>query len=181
GLVETVELAKSAYPKSGGVVNGNVDATGSISGRGVYEYPSIRVYSAVNKPSPGELGAYTTGDCDRRFQLKGNYAPVGQSYTKSESDVRYGSKNTALKSTNGWWKCGDTGLIYQWGRNDVAGWGKIKITFPVPFPNQCINMHVSVRASSIPSDNYSTVYSFDKFEAEIGKDQLGSFWFAIGF
>ncbi|WP_387554962.1 tail fiber protein, partial [Photorhabdus sp. RM126S] len=36
GLVETVKLAKSAYPKSGGVVNGNVDATGSISGRGVY-------------------------------------------------------------------------------------------------------------------------------------------------
>ncbi|WP_175445339.1 tail fiber protein, partial [Photorhabdus luminescens] len=72
GLVETVKLAKSAYPKSGGVVNGNVDATGSISGRGVYEYPSIRVYSAVNKPSPGELGAYTTGDCDRQFQLKGS-------------------------------------------------------------------------------------------------------------
>ncbi|MCE1782358.1 hypothetical protein LWT85_26645, partial [Enterobacter hormaechei] len=29
------------------------------------------------------------------------------SYTKSESDVRYGNKNTALKSANGWWKCGD--------------------------------------------------------------------------
>nr|WP_149617642.1 phage tail protein [Photorhabdus heterorhabditis]KAA1171575.1 DNA-packaging protein [Photorhabdus heterorhabditis] len=61
-----------AYPKSGGVVNGNVDATGYISGKGVYEAPGIRVYSSINKPSPGELGAYTTGECDGRFQLKGS-------------------------------------------------------------------------------------------------------------
>ncbi|SCZ65196.1 hypothetical protein SAMN02982990_02376 [Photorhabdus luminescens] len=65
-------MAKSAYPKSGGVVNGNVDATGYVSGKGVYEVPGIRVYSAVNKPSPGEIGAYTTGECDGRFQLKGS-------------------------------------------------------------------------------------------------------------
>ncbi|MGV7960886.1 phage tail protein [Photorhabdus tasmaniensis] len=58
GLVETVNKAQGAYPKSGGVLDGNVDAVGSISGKGVYEYPSIRVYSAVNKPSPGELGAF---------------------------------------------------------------------------------------------------------------------------
>ncbi|MCT8353923.1 hypothetical protein LGZ98_19350, partial [Photorhabdus kayaii] len=58
GLVETVNLANGAYQKSGGVVNGNVDATGSIYGRGVYD-TGVRVYSATNKPSPGELGAYT--------------------------------------------------------------------------------------------------------------------------
>ncbi|NHB93603.1 hypothetical protein [Photorhabdus cinerea] len=83
GLAETVALAKSAvpssrkingktlsgdvslsaenvgvYPKSGGVVNGNVDATGYISGKGVYEASSIRVYSSINKPPTGELGAY---------------------------------------------------------------------------------------------------------------------------
>ncbi|MBS9436897.1 hypothetical protein EAE91_06825 [Photorhabdus noenieputensis] len=92
-------MAKSAYPKSGGVLDGYVDATGSISGRGMYEYPSIRVYSAVNKPSPGELGAYTTGECDGRFQLKGNYALAGQSYTKSESDSRYLQKNTGVLRT----------------------------------------------------------------------------------
>ncbi|WP_262977546.1 pyocin knob domain-containing protein [Photorhabdus kayaii] len=76
GLTDTVNLAKSAYPKSGGVLNGYVDATGSISGRGVYEYPSIRVYSAVNKPSPGELGAYTTGECDNRYALKNNVGVI---------------------------------------------------------------------------------------------------------
>ncbi|XHX67448.1 hypothetical protein GU833_15555 [Photorhabdus akhurstii] len=60
GLLETVARAKSAYPKSGGVVNGNVDATGYVSGKGVYEAPGIRVYSSINKPSPEELGAFPT-------------------------------------------------------------------------------------------------------------------------
>uniref|UniRef100_UPI001F610019 phage tail protein n=1 Tax=Photorhabdus cinerea TaxID=471575 RepID=UPI001F610019 len=45
GLAETVNKANSAYPKSGGIVNGYVDATGYISGKGVYEAPGIRVYS----------------------------------------------------------------------------------------------------------------------------------------
>ncbi|WP_434524390.1 phage tail protein [Photorhabdus asymbiotica] len=64
--------ARNAFPKAGGIVNGNVDATGYISGKGVYEAPGIRVYSSINKPSPGELGAYTTGECDGLFQLKGS-------------------------------------------------------------------------------------------------------------
>ncbi|WP_240002100.1 hypothetical protein [Photorhabdus bodei] len=57
-IAETVNLAKGAYPKSGGLVNGNVDATGYISGKGVYEAPGIRVYSSINKPSLEELGAF---------------------------------------------------------------------------------------------------------------------------
>ncbi len=55
--------AKSAYPKSGGVVNGNVDATGYVSGKGVYEAPGIRVYSSINKPTAADIQAeprYTT-------------------------------------------------------------------------------------------------------------------------
>ncbi|WP_238399264.1 tail fiber protein [Photorhabdus bodei] len=71
GLTETVNLAKSAYPKSGGVLDGNVSVTGVISSKGVYEYPSIRVYSSINKPSPGELGAYTKSEVDDRITLSG--------------------------------------------------------------------------------------------------------------
>ncbi|WP_232832548.1 phage tail protein [Photorhabdus sp. CRCIA-P01] len=145
GLSETVKLAQSAYPKSGGVVNGNVDATGYVSGKGVYEAPGIRVYSSINKPSPGELGAYTTGDCDRRFQLKGNYALAGQSYTKSESDSRYLQKNTGVLRTqetviwSGWAGVDATintssdilgRLVYmRFGEWSQKGW-----YFPVPIP-----------------------------------------------
>ncbi len=44
-------------------------------------------------------------EVDRNYQPRGNYqpagdyAPTGLSHTKYESDSRYGSKNTVLKST----------------------------------------------------------------------------------
>ncbi|PQQ36520.1 hypothetical protein C6H68_18960 [Photorhabdus luminescens] len=167
GLTETVELAKSAYPKSGGVLDGYVDATGSISGRGVYEYPSIRVYSAVNKPSPGELGAYTTGECDGR----------------------YGSKNMALKSTNGWWKCGDTGVIYQWGVTRVLEPLEIiTVQLPVRFSNACVNVMLTVNrlgASGGIANGYSAVLSPSSFKltndyANTGIS-VGYYWFVVGY
>ncbi|MEY0278603.1 hypothetical protein AB7W07_01470 [Providencia rettgeri] len=57
-------------------------------------------------------------------------------YTKAETDAKIqasGGKNTALKAANGWWKCGDTGLIYQWG---IATHAK-KTMFPIAFPTAC--------------------------------------------
>ncbi|OWO82073.1 hypothetical protein B5C26_10750 [Photorhabdus luminescens] len=90
-------------------------------------------------------------------------------------------QNTALKAANGWWKCGDTGIIYQWGYNPNGGAGRITITYPIPFPNVCLSMQVSVYANGTPSSNYSTVYGFNSTNATIGRDQLGSYWFAIGY
>ncbi|WP_228857944.1 phage tail protein [Xenorhabdus sp. PB61.4] len=105
-----------AYPKTGGILAGNVDATGSISGHGVYEYPSIRVYSAVNKPSAGEIGALpASGTAVATYKLAtartiagvpfdgtANIAiPAGHvgAYTKAESDNHYQPKGQyALKS-----------------------------------------------------------------------------------
>ncbi|MGV8000577.1 tail fiber protein [Photorhabdus temperata subsp. temperata] len=80
GLAETVERANGAYQKSGGVVNGNVDATGSIYGRGVYD-TGVRVYSATNKPSPGELGAYTITESNSLIVPVGVPLPYPHRYT----------------------------------------------------------------------------------------------------
>ncbi|QIF95141.1 gp53-like domain-containing protein [Proteus vulgaris] len=106
--------------------------------------------------------SYTKSVSDGLYQPKGNYQPAGnyalkgESYTKSESDNRYplksdvysklasddkyGLKNTANKAESGWWKCGDTGLIYQWGK--VAGSTSETDTrnFPIKFPNKCLIM-----------------------------------------
>ncbi len=61
------------------------------------------------------------------------------SYGKSESDARYGRKNVASKSSeNGWWKCGDTGIVYQWGF--VGGRDNYLVNFPVSFPNVCTSV-----------------------------------------
>ncbi|MBS9432601.1 gp53-like domain-containing protein [Photorhabdus hainanensis] len=91
------------------------------------------------------------------------------------------TENTALKAVNGWWKCGDTGIIYQWGYNPKGGPGQITVTYPIPFPTACLSMQVSVYSNAIPADNYSTVYEFNSAGAIIGRDNLGSYWFAIGY
>ncbi|WP_246550959.1 gp53-like domain-containing protein [Photorhabdus caribbeanensis] len=71
------------------------------------------------------------------------------SYTKSESDVRYGNKNTALKSANGWWRCGDTGIIYQWGV--VTGSDNYLINFPIGFPKACTTVVATTDGGRKPS------------------------------
>ncbi|KAA1185262.1 gp53-like domain-containing protein [Photorhabdus heterorhabditis] len=48
--------------------------------------------------------------------------------------------NTANKVANGWWKCGDTGIIIQWGQAN----GSMNISdyrnFTIPFPNACFQI-----------------------------------------
>ncbi|WP_422615362.1 hypothetical protein [Photorhabdus khanii] len=42
-------------------------------------------------------------------------------------------------------------------------------------------MQVSVYTNGTSADNYSTVYEFNSTSAVIGRDVLGSYWFAIGY
>ncbi|WP_434524429.1 gp53-like domain-containing protein [Photorhabdus asymbiotica] len=48
--------------------------------------------------------------------------------------------NTADKVENGWWKCGDTGIIIQWGQAK----GSLNINdyrnFTIQFPNACFQI-----------------------------------------
>ncbi|SFU62414.1 phage tail protein [Xenorhabdus koppenhoeferi] len=64
-----------------------------------------------------------------------------EAYTKTEVDNKIqniGSKNTELKAQNGWWKCGDTGIIFQWGYSKgLLGESREWITFPITFPAIC--------------------------------------------
>ncbi|WP_414477538.1 gp53-like domain-containing protein [Photorhabdus khanii] len=128
------------------------------------------------------MGTYTTGECDGRFQFKGNYASVGQSYTKSESDSRFSSKNTASKAANGWWKCGDTGMIYQWGEvtrtdNDT------RVNFPILFPTKCINVQISMSFRPYSSSSNISAYNVttNGFTYYGEANELRSFWFAVGY
>ncbi|WP_166307076.1 hypothetical protein [Photorhabdus cinerea] len=85
GLVETVNLAKSAVPNSR-KVNGKV-----LSGD-------------VNL-SAGDVGAYLKGESDGRYQPHGNYQPAGnyavrgECYTRGESDGRYLQKDAGTRRT----------------------------------------------------------------------------------
>ncbi|MDX7989449.1 hypothetical protein FE392_19540, partial [Xenorhabdus sp. 12] len=50
-------------------------------------------------------------------------------------------KNTAQKAPNGWWKCNDTGIIYQWGAVQGLNDNDMKTySFTTHFPNQCVHL-----------------------------------------
>ncbi|MEY0536581.1 hypothetical protein AB7333_00505, partial [Providencia rettgeri] len=98
-------------------------------------------------------------------------------YTKAETDAKIqaiGGKNTALRAANGWWKCADTGMIYQWGTAIHAG----KTMFPIVFPNACVQIVLgSDGSTSSTGYYYKTNASF-----EVNKGGGGNCsYFAIGF
>nr|WP_244590475.1 hypothetical protein [Xenorhabdus stockiae] len=72
------------------------------------------------------------------FDEDGNFK--GSKKILTEDDLA-STRNTAQKGPNGWWKCNDTGIIYQWGvvqglnDNDIKAY-----SFTTHFPNQCIHL-----------------------------------------
>ncbi len=60
-----------------------------------------------------DVGTYSKGESDQRFQPLGNYTLSGYSHSKAKYQPKgsyapagnYGAKNTASKAPSGWWKC----------------------------------------------------------------------------
>ncbi|NHB89946.1 gp53-like domain-containing protein [Photorhabdus tasmaniensis] len=52
-------------------------------------------------------------------------------------------RNKALLSVNGWWKCGDTGIIIQWGQEVGSLNQNDYRNFPISFPNACCQIVTS--------------------------------------
>ena len=55
--------------------------------------------------------------------------------TEARANLYAGGISTALNSDSGWWKCADTGRIFQHGKAVISSGGRI--TFPIAFPNKC--------------------------------------------
>ena len=83
------------------------------------------------------------------------------------------------------------GFILQWGRlNNWKIYGSnngtiVYVTFPIPFPNKCMSLVVSVEdwnngSGSGGADNWSTFNNLTNIGANMGMDHLGSAWVAIG-
>ncbi|WP_254921030.1 phage tail protein [Photorhabdus luminescens] len=95
GLVETVELAKSAVPSSR-KINGK-----SLSNDINLSAEDVKAQPAGNYAVRGEI--YTKSESDGRYQPHGNYQPAGnyavrgESYTKEESDGRYDKKQKTFR------------------------------------------------------------------------------------
>lgn len=105
--------------------------------------------------NPGGLQIYysapnSANDKNFSFQTDGqlilpNYANFDARYQAKGS---YGKPNTASKASNGWWKCGDTGVIRQWGVVAVGDNQVVTANFPIAFPTACTSLVVTARSQS---------------------------------
>ncbi|GGZ77165.1 hypothetical protein GCM10007161_05390 [Ignatzschineria indica] len=89
--------------------------------------------------------------------------------------------NIASISKNGWWKCGYTGLIFQWG---TVGSNKDpqESSFPISFPNACLNI-TGGQSNFGPTQNNFVIkaLSSSSFSHNIFESAGTLQWFAIGY
>lgn len=115
-----------ANAASTAATNANNNANGRVpSGRKVNGKPLTTDITL----SAGDVGTYDKPKLDQMIKA-------------------VGTKNTANKAANGWWKCGDTGIIYQWGFINESPADDYQITFPIAFPNVCTVVQMQIITSS---------------------------------
>ncbi|TES04114.1 phage tail protein [Pseudomonas aeruginosa] len=78
--------------------------------------------------------------------------------TGARESLGAGVPSTAWLYSTGWWRDNDTGFIRQWGRVTVAGDGTATITFPIPFPNECLGGFAGQTAYFHPGTDASTAF-----------------------
>lgn len=102
--------------------------SGNSDGQIILSFPKVSgtIYSTGNKPSSGDVGAYSKGESDGRYQLK----------------------NAVSKATNGWFKDASTGYIRAWGFASVGDNSVVTVNLPVTFPGACVNLQVTARSQA---------------------------------
>ncbi|WP_334469901.1 hypothetical protein [Arsenophonus sp. PmNCSU2021_1] len=135
--METVDCAKNALDKrTGGTVNGGVtlgqNLTISWGGRTATYHENGDVTGPI---WGGALSSWLNMQINNR-----------------------GAKNTAHLATNGWWKCGDTGFIRQWGVTPPLNAGQIyTVSLPCPVPHAIFSANATVKYKGIaPEGNLGT-------------------------
>ncbi|EPD3253789.1 phage tail protein [Cronobacter sakazakii] len=133
-------------------------------------------YDEANRPTAGDVGAYTKAEGDARYQPKGSYTPAGQAYTKAESDARFQRINSASLGANGWFRDTNTGLLIQYGKVAVTTSGQ-GVTFPVAFsivPSLSLNVNSGTYGDAGASSTSTTGFVIVASQ----RNTVG--WMAIG-
>ncbi|EOI3554050.1 phage tail protein [Cronobacter dublinensis] len=133
-------------------------------------------YDEANRPTAGEVGAYTKAEGDARYQPKGSYTPAGQAYTKAESDARFQRINSASLGANGWFRDTNTGLLIQYGKVAVSTSGQ-GVTFPVAFsivPSLSLNVNSGTYGDTGASSTSTTGFVI------VASQRNAVGWMAIG-
>lgn len=81
------------------------------------------------------------------------------------------NKFTANKTTNGWWKDGNTGMIYQWGVVKESSSSSDYKYFPISFPNSCFVVIGVINEYPVSDFFTPWAYPVDKTKFLIGAEK----------
>ncbi|WP_290604215.1 tail fiber protein [Arsenophonus sp. ENCA] len=141
---------------------------------GGFRAPSSVYAGAARMAADGNIYGSKWGNQWLDAYLRKTFQPKGA----------YGQSNTAKREVNGWWKCGDTGLIIQWGKTDNEGFDRKILPLPLPFPNEGLwALGWVAEAIWIGADQYShSAGLVDKAHIKVTTDyNLATAWIAIGY
>lgn len=86
-----------------------------------------------------------------------------------------------LGSLTGWMKDTTTGVIFQWGMNQVSPSAGNTVTFPVSFPTKQMAVFGTINDLSFADIRIHTTSLYDFNIRHSGSTDLYVFWFAIGY
>lgn len=143
----------------------------------------FRIVNQANSAQTGYVRISGTGD----ISAQGNFYTDGGGIYEMGQRV-FSPNNRQPVNTNtanlggGWWRCGDTGMIKQWGVVNKGSRGWSTVNFPIPFPNTCVNVQVTVLngGNGTFNDNYGTAQIINNIGFTCGQDSGGSYWEATG-
>ncbi|MCM8727075.1 phage tail protein [Enterobacter hormaechei] len=101
------------------------------------------------------------------YQPKGNYTPAGQSYTKAESEARYGVGKTTTGNNSAYYTHGNGTVFMQSVRNiSVGNNATVTVTLPTSFPNGILGIGSSYYGAG--GNNSASFYLC----SPVGKNQV---------
>ncbi|ELY4673265.1 phage tail protein [Cronobacter muytjensii] len=183
---------------AGGVINGAVEITGDARSVTIKPKTANNGYYFFGRKSDNTNHFYLgQGSANSDNVTWGNYltnssislvaggVAVSGKITPSDwstFDARYQAKNTANRASNGWYKDTSTGLIIQWGVASRAA-DSTRITFPIAFPNACLNIQASLVWPGSFHDQNAYVQMADRtgFNYLAQNGEPTSYYFAIGY
>ncbi|MBK1979144.1 hypothetical protein JE034_09765 [Achromobacter xylosoxidans] len=105
--------------------------------RGVWKQP-VKLANLDSPAFTGTPTAPTPALTDNSTRLATTAHVAGSVRAALDAYAATRGRSSAQFGATGWWRCGDTGLIRQWGISQVPGDSEAWVTFPIAFPNICL-------------------------------------------
>ncbi|WP_232829790.1 phage tail protein [Rahnella sp. AN3-3W3] len=144
---------------------------------------TFRTVNVNNTQQTGYVRFNGVGDLNAQGNINADTGGVFERGQRVYSPNNRQPVNTNTANLGGgWWRCGDTGMIKQWGVVNKGSRGWSTVNFPIPFPNTCVNVQVTAinGGGGTFNDNFGTAQIINNIGFTCGQDSGGSYWEATG-